>query len=78
MIKLAIDRSNIHATCVLGFSSLEGLKIVVSVKRQFKYWSNRAISTCFGLHVLTAEKANRHSRLCNERRCCHGGKNDAA
>lgn len=56
MIKLTIARINLHAICVLGFSSLRGLKIVVSVKRQFKYWSNRAISICFGLHMLTAEK----------------------
>lgn len=56
MIKLTIARINLHAICVLGFSSLRGLKIEVSVKRQFKYWSNRAISTCFDLYVLTAEK----------------------
>lgn len=48
--------SCLRTICALGFSTPSGLGITLSVKRQFKYWSNRAISTCFDLHVLTAEK----------------------
>lgn len=58
MIELTIDRSNSHTCCVLGFSNLSGLRNTQIVKRQFKYWSNRAISTCFDKHVLTITMPN--------------------
>lgn len=53
MIEFIINTCYSCSDCTLGFSVLCGLGIVISVKRQFKYWSNRAISTCLDKHVLT-------------------------
>lgn len=62
MNELTIENCYSHIYSALEFYTFWSMKIALCVKRQFKYWSNRAISTCNGTHVLiTGANGNRGS-----------------
>lgn len=53
MIEKTVDILPCNTIANLEFLTLLGLGIAKSVKRQFKYWSNRAISTRMVCRVLS-------------------------